>query len=164
MTVTSVFGASPRALAILLVWAGTNALAAAAAASAEPRHILRDQSAARAALPFSDAVFVGDTLYVSGHLGLDPKTGKAAEDPDTEIRLAMDAVQSTLKASGLTMDDVVAVTVYCTDLALYDKFNSIYRTYFHGAFPTRAFVGVATLLRGGHFEIQAVAVKPAGHP
>jgi 2-iminobutanoate/2-iminopropanoate deaminase len=58
------------------------------------------------------------------------------------------------------MDDLVSVTVYCTDLGLYDSFNSTYAGYFHGKYPTRAFIGVASLLRGGHFEVQGVAVKP----
>jgi enamine deaminase RidA (YjgF/YER057c/UK114 family) len=52
------------------------------------------------------------------------------------------------------------VTIYCTDLALYDKFNGVYRSYFHGHFPSRAFIGVSQLVRGAHFEIAAIAVKP----
>ena len=57
------------------------------------------------------------------------------------------------------MDDIVSVTVYCPDLSLYDRFNSAYRSYFTADFPARAFVSSAPLLRGGHFEMQAIAVK-----
>jgi 2-iminobutanoate/2-iminopropanoate deaminase len=136
----------------------------ATAAGDAPRYIVGERSAARAALPFSDGVFVGDTLYLSGRLGLDPATGQAAKDPEAEIKLAMDGIQQTLKSSGLTMDDLVSVTVYCTDLSQYDKFNTVYKGYFHGKYPTRAFIGVASLLRGGRFEIQGVAVRSgAGH-
>jgi enamine deaminase RidA (YjgF/YER057c/UK114 family) len=53
------------------------------------------------------------------------------------------------------------VTIYCTDIALYDKFNAVYRSYFHGHFPTRAFIGVSQLVRGAHFEIAGIAVKPS---
>jgi 2-iminobutanoate/2-iminopropanoate deaminase len=113
-------------------------------------------------LPFNDAVRSGDTLYVAGHLGIDPKTGNAAADADTEARLLMDAVKRTLERAGFTMDDLVSVTVYCTDLGLYDTFNGIYAGYFHGPHPARAFIGVAKLVRGAHFEVQGTAVK-AGH-
>jgi enamine deaminase RidA (YjgF/YER057c/UK114 family) len=57
------------------------------------------------------------------------------------------------------MDDVVSVQVFCTDLALYDAFNRVYSGYFHGNFPGRAFIGVAKLLFGAHFEVAAVAIK-----
>ena len=57
------------------------------------------------------------------------------------------------------MDDLVSVTVYCTDLSLYDGFNAVYRGYFHGQYPARAFIGVNQLVRGAHFEIAGVAVK-----
>ena len=56
----------------------------------------------------------------------------------------------------------VSVTVYCTDLGLYDKFNDVYRTYFHSHFPTRAFIGVNALVLGAHFEVAGIAVSPIG--
>jgi 2-iminobutanoate/2-iminopropanoate deaminase len=110
-------------------------------------------------LPFTPAVPVGETLYVSGHLGFDPKTGQAPADPRAEAAMVLDAVKQTVEGSGFTMDDLVSVTVYCTDLALYDTFNGVYRGYFHGRFPARAFIGVSTLLRGAHFEVQGIAVR-----
>src|SRR5450631_2988020 len=114
----------------------------------------------KVAPPFSNGVMVGGTFYVAGHLGLDPATGKAASDPETEARLVMDAVKQTLERGGLSMADLVSVTVYCTDLDLYDKFNSVYRSYFHDNYPARAFIGVSKLVRGARFEIAGVAVKP----
>ena len=110
-------------------------------------------------LPFSDAVLAGDTLYVAGHLGIDPHTGSAPADPAAEARLVMDAVKHTLESAGVTMDDLVSVTVYCTDLQLYEAFNTIYRSYFHGHYPARAFIGSDKLLRGAHFEVQGVAMR-----
>lgn len=111
------------------------------------------------ALPFSDAVRTGNTLYVAGHIGIDPKTGNAAASPGAEARLVMDAVKATLARAGFSMDDFVSVTVYCTDLGLYDTFNAVYAGYFHQHHPARAFIGVAHLVRGAHFEVQGVAVK-----
>jgi 2-iminobutanoate/2-iminopropanoate deaminase len=112
--------------------------------------------------PFSNGVMVGETYYVAGHLGIDPATGQAATEVETEVRLLMDQVKKTLNRGGLTMDDLVSVTIYCTDLSLYDQFNAVYRSYFHGNFPARAFIGASKLVRGARFEIQAVAAKPSG--
>lgn len=114
-----------------------------------------------AALPFSDAVRSGNALYVAGHIGIDPKTGNAAAAPETEARLVMEAVKATLARAGFAMDDFVSVTVYCTDLSLYDTFNAVYAGYFHQHHPARAFIGVAHLVRGAHFEVQGIAVKAA---
>jgi len=135
------------------------ALAATLAASAGDEASRYLTSKALSALPFSDAVWAGDTLYVAGNIGLDPKTGQAPADTALEAKLVMDAVKGTVERAGLTMDDVVSVTVYCTDLGLYDTFNTTYRGYFHGHFPARAFIGVANILRSGHFEVQAIAVR-----
>lgn len=110
-------------------------------------------------LPFSDAVLTQDTLYVAGHLGIDPRTGNAAADAATEARLVLEAVKHTVETAGFAMDDLVSVTVFCTDLGLYDTFNSVYQTYFHGHYPARAFIGADKLLRGAHFEVLGVAVK-----
>jgi len=108
--------------------------------------------------PFSGAVRIGDTLYLSGDIGLDenrkvPATAKA------EAKLLLDGIQATLKEAGYTMDDLVTVTVYCSDVKHYADFNEIYRTYFTKQFPARAFVGVGTLLFDARFEMQAIAVK-----
>lgn len=118
------------------------------------------RAADRAPLPFSEGVLVDNTLYIAGHIGIDPKTGQAATDAQTEVKLVMDAVQATVKSAGLSMNDVTSMTVYCTDLELYDTFNAEYRKYFQDHFPARAFIGVAKLLRGAHFEVQGIAVKP----
>jgi 2-iminobutanoate/2-iminopropanoate deaminase len=111
-------------------------------------------------LPFSGAILAGNTLYMSGRIGLDPKTGKAPAEIDEEIKLLLDHVKATVVQAGMTMDDLTYVQIACTDLSLYDKFNTAYRTYFTTKdLPAREFIGAATLLRGGHFEVQAIAVK-----
>ena len=110
-------------------------------------------------LPYSDAVLAGNTLYLAGRIGIDPQTGKAPEDVEKEIRFLLDGVKTTLGAADLTMDNLVSVQVFCPDLTLYDKFNEIYRTYFTKDFPARAFIGSGPILRGGHFEMQGIAVR-----
>ena len=107
--------------------------------------------------PFSGAVMVGDTLYLSGMLGL--QNGQVPDDPAEETRLIMEAFKSTLAEAGMTMDDLVSVTIYCSDVSHYDAFNSVYRTYFTREFPARAFIGSGTLLFNARFEMQAIAVK-----
>jgi 2-iminobutanoate/2-iminopropanoate deaminase len=144
------------AMSLVCLTAATTAFAADA-----PRHYVPSSlSGANApAPPFSDGVMAGGTFYVAGHIGIDPSTQKAAVNADTEVHLMLDGVKNTLAAEGLTMDDLVSVTIYCTDLTLYDAFNTVYRGYFHEPYPARAFIGVNQLVRGAHFEIMGVALK-----
>ena len=108
--------------------------------------------------PFSDAILAGNTLYMAGRIGLD-KDGKAPEKIEDEIKLLLDGEKDVLAQAGMTMDDLVYVQISCTDLKLFETFNPIYKTYFTKDFPAREFVGAAAVLRGDHFEMQAIAVK-----
>ncbi|HEY6404315.1 MAG TPA: RidA family protein [Blastocatellia bacterium] len=110
--------------------------------------------------PFSDGVMVGNTLYLAGRLGTDPKSGQIPSDIEQETRFMLDGFKAVLAEAGMTMDDIVSVQIFCSDVALYDKFNGVYRTYFKKDFPARAFLGSGKLLRDAHFEMQAIAVKP----
>jgi len=132
---------------------------AAGGAAAPPGAKHMNAAGGSSDLPFSHAVLAGDTLYLAGGIGLDPKTGRAPEDVEAEIRLMLDGMKAKLALAGMEMDDLVTVQVFCTDLSLYDKFNAIYRTYFHEPFPARAFIGAGSILRGGRFEIQGIAWK-----
>jgi reactive intermediate/imine deaminase len=109
--------------------------------------------------PFSDGVLAGNTLYIAGRIGVDPKTGKPPDDTEQEVRILLDGFKAVLAETGMTMDDLVFVQVFCPDLALYGKFNDIYKTYFGKDYPARAFVGSGPLLRGGHFEMTGIAVR-----
>jgi reactive intermediate/imine deaminase len=148
------------AKALAMTFVGLSVSAAALAADSGRHYVPAPPPAGNApAAPFSEGVMVGGTFYVAGHVGLDPATQKASTNLDTEAHLVMDAVKQTLSQAGLSMDDLVSVTVYCTDLGLYDAFNAVYRGYFHGQYPTRAFIGINQLVRGAHFEVAGVAVK-----
>lgn len=109
--------------------------------------------------PFSDAVLAGNTLYIAGRIGVDNKTGKPPADVQEEARIALDGIKAVLAEANMTMDDLVFVQVFCSDVSLFPKFNEVYKTYFGKDYPARAFVGAGTLLAGGHFEINAIAVK-----
>lgn len=109
--------------------------------------------------PYSHIVVADDTIYVAGSIGVDPKTGKVPPDPMAEARIALDAMKSKLALAGATMDDLVQVQVFCSDLSLYDAFNKLYATYFHEGAPARAFVGTGPLLWEARFEINGIAVR-----
>lgn len=102
--------------------------------------------------PFSGAVMVGNTLYLSGMLG----RGDTAEDA---ARNGLDAIKATLEQAGMTMDDLVTVQIFAADLADYAGFNTVYRSYFTREFPARAFVGAGGLLANARFEIVGIAVR-----
>ena len=113
----------------------------------------------RAGLPFSDGVLVADTLYISGRIGLEPATGEAPENIDTELDLLFDGFQAVLRHAGMTMDDLVWVQVYSPDVSLWQHFNAAYVKLFSREFPARAFLGSGTLLLKGRFEMLGIAVK-----
>ena len=132
-----------------------------AAGAADRKFIVNPRAADLKGLPFSDAVLVGNTLYIAGHIGLDPKSDLPPASAEDEARLVMDGIKKTVESAGLTMDDVVSVQVFCTDLKLFETFNGVYKTYFHGDYPARAFVGASNLLRGGRYEVTGIAIKKA---
>ncbi len=111
--------------------------------------------------PFSAAVLAGDTLYVAGTTDTDPATGKPPPDAKDGARRVLDNVKRTVEGAGLTMDDLVWVQVFCSDLSYYAAFNEVYRTYFKGPMPARAFIGAGSLLGGAHFEVMGIAVRPS---
>lgn len=110
-------------------------------------------------VPYSDAVLAGNTLYVAGRTGIDPKSGAIPQDVQQEIKFLLDSFKTALANGGMTTDDVVMVQVHCPDLSLYNKFNAAYLTYFSKELPPRAFLGSGPLLGGAHFELLGIAVK-----
>jgi 2-iminobutanoate/2-iminopropanoate deaminase len=144
---------------IRVVVAGVLLAAGVSAGAADRKFILQPRAGDLKGLPFSEGVLVGNKLYIAGHIGLDPKTGLPPASAEEEARLVMDAFKKTVESAGMTMEDVVSVQIFCTDLKLYDTFNGMYKTYFHADYPARAFVGASNLLRGGRYEVLGIAVK-----
>ena len=127
--------------------------------AAAQREYINARSATDGAVPpFSGAVLAGNTLYLSGMIGLDANQ-QVPSTPEAEARLVLDNVRSTLEAAGMTMDDLVSVSIFCSDVAYDDAFNSVYRTYFEREYPARAFLGAGTLLFDARFEVQGIAVR-----
>ncbi len=116
--------------------------------------------AGRAPSPnFSPGIKVGDTLYVSGQTGNDPKTSSVPEDFEAEVKQCLENVGTILKAGGADYSDVVAVTVYLTDMELFQRMNAVYTSVFKDPRPTRTTVGVAKLVGKARIEITVVARK-----
>ncbi len=128
-------------------------------AAVQERHYVNPRTAADADVPpFSGGVMVGDTFYVAGTIGLLPDQ-TVPETAQEEARIVMTNVQNTLEAAGLTMDDLAFVQVYSSDVADYDAFNDVYRTFFSQEYPARAYLGSGTLLFGARFEVLGFAAK-----
>ncbi|EXI87911.1 MAG TPA: RidA family protein [Candidatus Accumulibacter phosphatis] len=107
---------------------------------------------------YSQAVRVGDTVYLSGQIGLDPATMKMADGIDAQIVRVFDNLRAVAEAAGGSLADVVKLNVYLTDLIHFTTVNEVMGCYFAEPFPARAAVGVASLPRGALVEADAVMV------
>lgn len=105
---------------------------------------------------YSQAVRCGDTVYLSGQIGLDPVTMQMVEGIDAQIRRVFDNLKAVATAAGGSLDDCVKVHVYLTDLGHFAKVNEIMATYFREPYPARAAIGVASLPRNALVEVDAV--------
>ena len=120
--------------------------------------VFTDQ-APKAIGPYSQAVRAGDTVYLSGQIPLDPKTGELVKgDIQQEARRAFDNLKAVATAAGDGLQQVVRVTLYLTDLGDFAKVNEVMAGYFQEPYPARATVGVAALPRGARIEVDAVMV------
>ena len=109
---------------------------------------------------YSQAVQAGGTIYLSGQVGLDAATMQMAEGFDAQIHRVFGNLRAVVTASGASLEDVVKVTVFLTDLANFARLNEIMAQYFRPPFPARSAVGVSQLPRGALVEIEAIVVKP----
>jgi reactive intermediate/imine deaminase len=121
------------------------------------RQIISTPDAPKAIGTYSQAVKVGDTVYISGQIPLDPATGQLVSgDIEAEIRRAFDNLKAIAQAAGGTLADVVKLSVFLTDLGHFAKVNEIMATYFREPYPARAALGVASLPRGARVEVECV--------
>ncbi len=109
--------------------------------------------------PYSQAVQVGSTVYLSGQLGLDPKSGQLVEGGfEKQVHQAIRNSRAVVEATGGNLSQCVRLTLYLTDLDNFPKANEIMQEYFKAPYPARSTVGVASLPRGAAFEIEATVV------
>jgi 2-iminobutanoate/2-iminopropanoate deaminase len=122
--------------------------------------VSREYFARNPSYPFADAVLVdGRTLYLSGRIGFVPGTTTIPDTMEEEAHAVLTDLRGVLAMAGMTMDDLVSLQVFSSDVSLWEPFNAIYRTYFSGPLPPRAFLGSGTLLFGARFELMGIAVK-----
>lgn len=107
--------------------------------------------------PYSHAVKAGKVLYTSGQLGLDPVTGELVEGVEAQARVALSNLKAVLAAAKMEMEDVVKTTVFLKDMGDFAAINAIYAEAFGDTKPARSCVAVASLPKGGLFEIEAIA-------
>jgi 2-iminobutanoate/2-iminopropanoate deaminase len=149
----------PVSFRSLLLGAGLFSLGYVAAAQKDHVRVSSAEAPARPGAPYSQAVMVGDLVWVSGNIGQDPKTLAVNPDFEAETRQAISNIGSILKAGGLTWADVVKTNVYVTDVSKYDAFNKVYVELLPKPLPARTFIGAAALPGGAQVEIEVVAAR-----
>lgn len=146
-----------RKWAVLMVSCGS-VLASAMAAPPSPEFL--NSGKLSSTLPFSEAVRVENTLYLSGQIGAKPgETKVVAGGIKAEATQTMDNIKSTLEAHGYSMDDLVKCTVMLSDMSKWGEFNEVYRSYFKKHFPARSALGANGLALGALVEVECIAWK-----
>ena len=106
---------------------------------------------------YSQAVRVGNTIWVSGQIPLDPATKELVKgDIEAQVRQVFDNLKAIVAAAGATFDDVVKATVFLIDLSHFGLVNTVMAEYFREPYPARAAVGVAALPRGAQVEVECI--------
>lgn len=110
--------------------------------------------------PYSQAVEINGTVYVSGQLPIDPATGEFVEDNITSLtERSLLNLQAVLSEAGLTLSNVVKTTVFLADMADFAEMNAVYSRFFEAPFPARSAMAVKTLPKGARVEIECIAVR-----
>jgi 2-iminobutanoate/2-iminopropanoate deaminase len=151
-----------RALAAIAAAAAIACPAAAPAQDRPPVEFLNSGKVTPTTLPFSEAVRVGDTLYLSGQIGITPGTLELAPGGIAgEARQTLENIRTTLGTHGYTLRDVVKCTVMLADIAEWAAFNEVYRGFFAPPYPARSALGASGLALGARVEVECIAVKGA---
>ena len=125
------------------------------------REVIHTDDAPAAIGTYSQAIRVGDTVYLSGQIALDPASMElVSDDAEAQVRQVLDNLSAVARAGGGSFADVVKLTVYLTDLAHFGTVNAVMGEYFTEPYPARAAVGVAALPRDALVEMDAVLVLP----
>ena len=124
------------------------------------REIIATKDAPAAIGPYSQAVRIGDTVYMSGQIGLDPTTGMLVDGVEAQSHQVFLNIRAVAEAAGGTLDDIVKLTVFVVDLGDFAKINEIMQSYFKSPFPARSTVEVAGLPRGASVEVEGLLALP----
>lgn len=125
------------------------------------KEIIHTDASPAAVGPYSQAVVAGPgkTIYLSGQLGLEPDTGElVSENFEGQVRQAFANMQAVIEAAGGTLDNIVKLTLFLTDLSKFASANAIMADIIPEPYPARSTIGVASLPKGGQFEVEAVIV------
>jgi reactive intermediate/imine deaminase len=124
-----------------------------------PRQPIHSDRAPAAIGPYSQATRAGDTVFLSGQIALDPATGLLVEgDIEAQARRAFDNLKAVCEAADASLDDVVRLGLYLTDLGQFAIVNQVMSEYFDAPFPARSTIEVSGLPRGAQFEVDAILV------
>ena len=124
------------------------------------KQIISTTGAPAAIGTYSQAVKVGNTVYLSGQIPLDPTTMQLVEGFENQVKRVFDNLKAVCEAAGGSLNDLVKVNVFLIDLAHFAKVNEIMASYISQPYPARAAIGVASLPRGAQVEIEGVMVLP----
>lgn len=122
------------------------------------KQIIKTEKAPGAIGPYSQAVKVGNMVYTSGQLGIDPQTGELGEDLASQAHQVFKNLKAVLEAAGTDMDHVVKTMVFLADMNDFLAVNEIYKKYFTNDYPARSAVEVARLPKDAKLEIEAIAI------
>ena len=125
------------------------------------KQVIQSSDAPAAIGPYSQAIRVGDTLYMSGQIPLDPKTMQIVEGIEAQTHQVFGNLRAVAAAANATLDDIVKLSILLVDLADFAKVNEIMATYFEAPYPARATFQVAALPRGARIEVDATLALPA---
>ena len=123
------------------------------------KEIIMTENAPAAFGPFSQAVKVGDFIFTSGILPLDPESGKKVDGGiENETKQPLDNLRAILETAGFSLNEIVKATIFLTDMNDFEVVNSIYSKYFSGDFPARAAIEVSGLAKNARIEIEAICI------
>jgi len=120
------------------------------------KQVIHSKHAPAAIGPYSQAIRVGDTVYMSGQIGLDPASGNLVEGIEPQAHQVFKNLRAVAQAAGGELDDIVKVTLLLADLGDFAKVNDIMASYFSQPYPARATYQVAALPRGARIEVDAI--------
>lgn len=123
------------------------------------KKVICSEKAPGAIGPYSQAIEANGMVFISGQLPIDAATGVMPDGVEAQARQSLENVKHILEAAGLTMADIVKTTVFLQDMSLFSGMNTVYATYFEGAFPARSAVAVKALPKDALVEIECIAVR-----